>query len=265
MLTLWNKTIRKIAYILTHKISEQNEVIRSILNNTGNTHIVSDKCYEINDNNLNLNYRLRRKGSDFNVYKQVIFGKEYQPIIDFFIINQIHPQFIIDCGANIGLTSMLLGYHFKDAIIYAIEPDGSNFEMLKYNTQFNQNINLINKAVWSEVTTLKIDRNFRDGQDWSVRTVRDSCASYDAVQTITIMEILKESNIDTIDLLKIDIEGAEAELFRSENNYEFLEYTNCIAIEIHDECIDRQTIYNILKKKSFILFNSGELTVGIRK
>lgn len=262
MLRLWNKIIRKIAYILTHKISEQDEVIRSSISRNGSSYIVSDEFYEINDNNLN--YRLRKKGSDINVYKQVILGKEYQSVIDFLIINQKSPSFIIDCGANIGLTSMLFGNNFKDAIIYSIEPDSSNFGMLNYNTQFNQNIVRINKAIWSEITTLKIDRDFRDGQDWSVRTIKESSTSYDTVKTTTIMELLKASNKATIDLLKIDIEGAETELFKSKNSYEFLNYTNCIALEIHDECVDRQTIYNILKKKSFNLFNSGELTIGIK-
>ena len=89
----------------------------------------------------------------------------------------------------------------------------------------------------------KIENKFRDGLDWSTTTILDPNGK---VNSITIEEIFIEKKWDFIDLLKIDIEGAEAEIFKSEVN--FLSKTRVIAVEVHDEFISRIEIELILKK-----------------
>jgi len=62
----------------------------------------------------------------------------------------------------------------------------------------------------------------------------------------------------------MDIEGSEKEVFTNPNSdVSFLAITKCIAIEIHDEFDCREAIYEILTKYGFLLFNSGELTIGV--
>ena len=106
----------------------------------------------------------------------------------------------------------------------------------------------------------KINNQFRDGLDWSSTTLLDP---FGEISSITINELLIEKKWSTIDLLKIDIEGAEAEIFRS--NVDFLEKTRIIALEVHEEFISHIEIESILKKFGFIVFYSGELTIGINK
>lgn len=263
MLLIWNKIIRKIAQLLTHKRTADTEATLNMLRSNFRKVIINENYYLLTEDTIS--YKLRKSTSDYEVFKQVVVGKEYQPIIEYLSLNKIKPTLIIDCGANIGLTTIQFSIAFPNSKIISIEPDEKNFKMLRDNTRGNLNITTINKAIWSGVTSLKIDRSFRDGQEWSVRTIKESSLANNTVQTITILKLLEESKCSKIDFLKIDIEGAEAELFNNESNYEFLNYTNCIAIEIHDECVDRNKIYTILKSKSFIIFNSGELTIGIRK
>ena len=53
------------------------------------------------------------------------------------------------------------------------------------------------------------------------------------VLTINIDEILNQNNWDIVDIVKIDVEGAEKELFDS--NFErWIPRTKCIIIELHD-------------------------------
>ena len=69
-----------------------------------------------------------------------------------------------------------------------------------------------------------------------------------------------------MDILKIDIEGSEKQIFTSPvANFNFLKSTKCIAIEIHDEFDCREEICNILTDYGFVLFNQGELTIGINQ
>jgi FkbM family methyltransferase len=54
---------------------------------------------------------------------------------------------IIDCGANIGLVSVMMKCLFPDVKIIAIEPDETNFELLKKNLQHYEGIELINAGI----------------------------------------------------------------------------------------------------------------------
>lgn len=262
MLKLWNRIIKKIAFKVSSQATEKREALLDLLEQNGNKISESETLFFVK--NSAFSYQLRKKGSDVDVFRQVITSREYQPLIDFLEINNKNPKLILDCGANIGLTSMQFAYHFPNSLILSIEPDADNFKQLTENVKGFKNVTPLQNAVWSSSEILKIDRSFRDGRDWSIRTVKKTENAYQDVQSITINEILENTDYTEIDLLKIDIEGAESELFKDEKVYSFLYKTKCIAIEIHDECVDRIHIYTILKKIGFTLFNTGELTIGIR-
>src|SRR5262249_35244366 len=54
---------------------------------------------------------------------------------------------IIDCGANIGLTSLYLAAHYPHARVYSVEPDAENFALLRLNTRAEPRITPIRAAV----------------------------------------------------------------------------------------------------------------------
>ncbi|RWU08599.1 FkbM family methyltransferase [Pedobacter chitinilyticus] len=263
MYKLWNKAIKRISYILTHKKTLSEQTILGNLKSNEN-YVKEDNDYYYLEN-TEFSYQLRKKGSDVRVHRQIVIEKEYQSLIDCLIVNDKKPKLIVDCGANIGLTAIQFARNFPYAQIISIEPDEMNFRQLSINTQDFHNVYPLRNAIWTSLETLKLDKNFRDGEDWSIRTVKSSDDFYQEVQTITLLDLLKELGQEKIDLLKIDIEGTEKELFKDKNTYRFLDKTECIAIEIHDECVDRLNIYKILREHDFTLFNSGELTIGLRK
>lgn len=65
---------------------------------------------------------------DVTTLFQIFFAKEYEVALN------ISPQFIIDCGANIGLSAIYYANAYPQAKIIAIEPDRSNFKYLEINT-----------------------------------------------------------------------------------------------------------------------------------
>ena len=219
-------------------------------------------CLKIIDNNRDIFLR-QRNSSDSKVFKQIFFEKEYYPVIDCILANDLKIDNIIDAGSNIGLTTLFLLNYFPNAKIVCLEPDPGNFDQLKKNLlKYDETVTFLNKALWFNNDPLYLDTGFRDGNDWA-KSVTRTKASNTKVDSTTIHEISSQFNFQIIDILKIDIEGSENELFKMENNINFLNMVKVLVIEIHDEFNCRDRIYNILKTKNFFLFNSGELTIAI--
>jgi len=135
---------------------------------------------------------------------------------------------IIDCGANIGLTSLYLAAHYPHAHIYSIEPDAENFELLGLNTRAEPRITPIRAAVVGR--SCRTVRLSTGGESWKHHVVESSEGA--DVPALTIEQILEEYKLRHIDLLKVDIEGAEADVFR---NGSFLDRVGFIIVELHGE------------------------------
>lgn len=205
------------------------------------------------------------KSSDCQVFEQIFVQKEYEIILKIFQLNDDFNNEIniIDAGANVGFTSVFFSHFLKTCKIFSIEPSRENCEMMRENTRNFKNIKIYQNALSEKPNTFfNFDRNFRDGKEWSITTLE---ALGGKVKGITVNEIINENKLKYISLLKIDIEGAERFIFKKENDFEFLNITQIIAIEIHDEFNVRNGIIEILIKYNFFLFESGELTIGINK
>ena len=213
--------------------------------------------------------KIRKKpSSDIIVFSQILEMEEYKIVVETFknYFKRNSDLNIIDAGGNIGLTSLYLSYFFENSNFICVEPDGDNFESMSFNLKNDRikNLNLIKGGLWSKNTFLEIVRDFRDQKDWSIR-VKET-ASETNLQAFSINSLIEKYDFKHIDILKIDIEGSEKEVFTNINaDNAFLEITKCIAIEIHDEFDCRTEITNILNNYGFELFDAGELTIGINK
>ena len=207
---------------------------------------------------------LRRNTSDIDVFKQVFINNEYQIVIDYFIINQIQVDTIIDAGANIGLTSLKFATSFPNSKIICIEPDSDNYKQLQLNLKGLNNVFSLKKALWYESDFLTFERVFRDSREWSIQVTKSHNKEDALVPALSIHDLIKDYDLQEVDFLKIDIEGSEAEIFKEEHDLSYLNIVKIIAVEIHDELDCRLEIYKILKNYGFLIFNSGELTIGIK-
>jgi FkbM family methyltransferase len=210
----------------------------------------------------------KRPSSDLNVFAQIYQYEEYKPLVETFRghFSNGKKLNIVDAGSNIGLTSVYLSKYFPDSNFITIEPDTSNFESVSYNLDANgiQNVVKVKGGLWSKITNLKIVNDFRDQKDWSIR-VEETNEDGD-LKAFSIQSLMKEHKFDTIDILKIDIEGSEKEVFTGVGaDVSFLVKTKCIAIEIHDEFDCRTDINELLTSYNFKYFDSGELTIGINQ
>jgi hypothetical protein len=185
---------------------------------------------------------------------QIFFAKEYE------IPYNLSTRYIIDCGANIGLSAIYYANTYPFAKIIAIEPDKSNFKYLEINTAQYKNVICLNKAIWPHSAQMEIIDSGRG--NWGLQTRETSSINVNNVGGICISDLLKAFDIDQIDILKIDIEGAEKELFRS--NYEdWLPKTKVIAIELHDFLNEgiSDNFYKAIEVLTYKRYPKGENTI----
>jgi FkbM family methyltransferase len=210
----------------------------------------------------------KRPSSDFDVFQQIFGWFQYQKVVDEykknFINNVNHKINIIDAGSNIGLSSLFFSDNFHEPNIVCVEPEEENFKVLEFNLKKQKNIYKIKGGLWSSNTYLKVVRDFRDKNHWSFRVEETNDSR--AIKAYSINQLVKDYNFEFIDILKIDIEGSEKEIFTTENvDLSFLTITKCIALEIHDEFKCREDINMILFDFGFIFFTYGELTIGVNQ
>jgi FkbM family methyltransferase len=167
---------------------------------------------------------LRNGTSDISVFNHVIRDREYD--LDYGKVSTI-----IDCGANIGLTSVFLYNKYPNAKIIAVEPESSNFELLKNNTAHYKNIECVKKGIWHSSVHLEVLDNGHG--KWGFTTKEVGSKTETSLDAISIDSIMDQYGLKVIDLLKIDIEGSEKELF--EKNYDkWLPKVKVLVIELHD-------------------------------
>jgi FkbM family methyltransferase len=144
-------------------------------------------------------------GASFNfMYEEIIERETYRFVADG------ESPYIIDGGANIGLSVAYFKRAFPRSRIKAYEADRKIFEVLQRNVAALNlsGVELFNQALWSSAGCL----NFvQEGADAGrIADARDPAATC-AVEAVPLAPLLTEP----VDLLKLDIEGAEFEVLRS--------------------------------------------------
>ena len=162
---------------------------------------------------------------DFFTYEEVILRKSYAIPFPF------EPKTIIDGGGNIGLTAAFWATLYPNATIVSLEPDEGNFEMLLRNTAAYNNIHPIKAGIWSQTGYLLV-KDIGHGDNGLI--VEETAAGVPgAVPALSISDVLIKMNWPTVDLLKLDVEGSEKEIF-SRNYEQWLPKVRVLVVEMHD-------------------------------
>jgi len=201
---------------------------------------------------------LRADTSDEPTFRQVFMNIRYE------IELPSEPKTIIDGGSNIGYASVFYANKYPEAQILAIEPDSSNFELIKKNTTPYQNITTLKSAIWGKSTWLKI--NNPDTEKWAFEVEETQPESEGAFEAFSISDLIKKMEWDSVDLLKLDIEGSEISVF--EQGYEeWLPKVKLLIIELHERMRPgcTQIFEKAIGKYNFEKSISGENLVYINK
>jgi FkbM family methyltransferase len=170
----------------------------------------------------------------------------------------------VDVGAHKGKYTVTTSKSIGDeGLVIAVEPHPENYKILMENVRLNSlnNVTTLNVAAWSGEGKLKLFKGDKFGQH---SAKKDFELSFINVQARSLDKLLDELNVERVDLIKIDVEGAEFEVIKGliktlKRHHpaiivEIKEEENLAKIMeiVKQECCDIQQIaseYYILKPK----------------
>jgi FkbM family methyltransferase len=152
----------------------------------------------------------RPAGSDVeNIMKKLLKRQS-----EYWLPPHFQPRSILDLGANIGIASIDFALRYPQASITAIEPVAANFRLLEKNIARFPNIRALEVAVGKQDERAAVrgaGQSFH-AQPWSADSAR---AGREQITVRDINALLDELGIAQIDLIKIDVEGAEYDILTS--------------------------------------------------
>jgi FkbM family methyltransferase len=183
-----------------------------------------------------------------SLYQQIFLDEFYD-----FNTTKKNPV-IVDLGANIGFGVIYWKSKYPDSKILAVEPSVSVYENLLVNINKNEfhSVETLNKAIWFENTQLEFAAD--EMISGSLILEKKLPKKY-VVSTMKLSEI----NLDEIDFLKIDIEGAENYILDDINK--ILSRVKNVFIEYHSFVhLDQNlsSLLSILEKNNFRYFMQTE-------
>jgi FkbM family methyltransferase len=169
---------------------------------------------------------LRLGSTDWLVLEEIYFHGEYDAILR----QQLSGvRQIVDLGANVGFSVRFWRQHFPDAKVTAVEPDPGNLEVLKRNCGTDPNVQVVQACVAGSARTVQIDRS---QGEWAIRMTDKENGGGLAVKALPLTQVLSETGMEGfIDVLKCDIEGAEAEVFA--DCREWIGRVQSLVLELH--------------------------------
>jgi FkbM family methyltransferase len=141
---------------------------------------------------------------------------------------------IIDGGSYIGISALALSNMFPESRIFAIEPDPENYDLLVRNTADTPNIIPINRALMAESRCVTLFDT--DNGEWGFSTVSEVGGVKRAeIPGLSVADVIKEFKLDRVDVLKLDVEGAEKAIL--ENSNDWIESVAVIYAELHERLV----------------------------
>jgi FkbM family methyltransferase len=124
------------------------------------------------------------------------------------------PFVFVDIGANVGLFSLFAAAHAgRGARIFAVEPEPGNLQRLTFNVSVNPNVPIkilpIGLSDEAGELAVELDRRDRGGSRTRKVTQAEALPNTARVKSQTLLQLVKSEQIETIDALKIDVEGFE--------------------------------------------------------
>ena len=136
--------------------------------------------------------------------------------------------FIIDCGGNIGMTTMYFKYLYPQSEILVFEPSSINFELLEKNIAVNHlnHVTCIQKALYNKKDIVNLEAS---GTGFGSFIIGFNSYEKEKIETDLLSNYINKE----VDLLKIDIEGSEGAVIEDLSINKKLKFIKQIVMEYH--------------------------------
>ena len=243
--TRWFKVKREIEFVRLVGFSQTLRFIAARLR--------GEKAVELKVEGIRTPLTCRTSGADRWTLWHV-FGRQH-----FDMPEHWSPRLIVDGGANVGYASVYFAGKYPDARIISVEPDTENCVLFRKNCAAYPNVELVQGALWSSSTDLVIENPDTRSHAFRVVEVPASQPTDGSFKGFTVADILARSGEKNIDLLKLDLEGSEEQLFTSNYNG-WIHRVQRMMIETHGPQ-RRKVVSATAKDCGFSISRIGEYTV----
>lgn len=147
-----------------------------------------------------------------DVGRQIAVFKSYEPDETVFFRNNIRPEDIcFDVGGNVGYFSMLMSQAANKGVVHVFEPVPLNAALIRASAELNgfSNVVINNVALGDEKGSASFSVSVDSAYSSLVATGRISEARNIEVAVLTIDNYVTEHSISKVDIMKVDVEGAE--------------------------------------------------------
>ena len=174
---------------------------------------------------------VRKRTTDWSTYRQIFLREGWS------FKESIRPRTVIDLGANVGYATVWYHVNYPAARIVAVEPDAANCAAARLNIALGcgdgADVTLETTAIWHNDSWLKIRDPHAKASGLQVTEAKPG--ERGAFRATTVGSIMDRYGMDTVDVVKVDIESSERYLFSKHT--EWLDRVNCVAIEFHDRMV----------------------------
>ena len=225
--------------------------VRSFPINRGKSHVLSRLWKPLSFGHYLRETRLRqanvRMRCDISklVQRQIYFYGAYEEdTCQVWVKMAKTAQTIIDVGANVGLYSLLAAATSSHAAIHAFEPTSEVFDRFVENVRLNGFLNVVANRAGVGRASGKSFLHFCAGSDGSNEGMNyvssESVSRSDtAVEVVSVDDYCRAREIDSIDLLKLDIEGGEYDALLGAERFLARKAINCIFVELTEWAANR--------------------------
>jgi FkbM family methyltransferase len=181
----------------------------------------SDRPSSVRFRNLQYPILVRPETMDADIIISNIVREEYGQFEP-----SSEPLWMIDAGAYIGDTASFFLSRFPKLRVVALEPSPPSYEAATSNLRpYMERVTLLRKGLWGSNKTLNLRGT------WAGATIEEIG---EQIECVTIPSIIEEFDIPRVNILKMDVEGAETDVF-SASDLNWLKKVDLLLVEIHNE------------------------------
>ncbi len=162
-----------------------------------------------------------RDYADLEVLREILVDREYDLVGG-------DPRTILDLGSHIGVSILYFHARWPKARIVGVEPDPATFALLEENVSSLKGVEVVNVAVAGEDGTASF---YRARDSWNSSLTPQGGHGTITVKTCTVPSLASRMGMSQIDLLKVDVEGAEEQVLGDIGGLE----VNGIVAELHED------------------------------
>lgn len=155
---------------------------------------------------------------------------------EYYLPPRFRPNVILDIGSNIGASVLYFHEKFPEARIVGFEPHPATFALLQKNVAGLPRVSVLNCGLGAANARITVPGELINFGAFSIKGRRGGHAADRGTVECEIRrldDVLRELAINHVDLIKIDCEGAEADVFAGLSP-QILNQCQWIVGELHD-------------------------------